>query len=133
MELYNHIKREKDELRQSDGGKDVLKKSIETLTLLLSPFAPHICEEIWEKMGHATSIIKSSWPAFDPKLALEERVTIVVQINGKLRGKFEAERDIAEDQAKEKALRLSRVQDFIGEKKVKKVIYIKNKLVNIVL
>ncbi len=133
MELYNHIKKEKDELRQSEGGKAVLKKSLETLALLLSPFAPHICEELWEKMGHKTYIIKSSWPAFDPKLALEERVTIVVQINGKLRGKFEAERDIAEDKAKEKALRLRRIQDFIGEKKVKKIIYIKNKLVNIVL
>ncbi|NOR52926.1 MAG: leucine--tRNA ligase [Candidatus Aminicenantes bacterium] len=133
MELYNHIKREKDELRQSEGGKDVLKKSLETLALLLSPFAPHICEELWEKMGHKTYIIKSSWPAFDPRLALEERVTIVVQINGKLRGKFEAERDIAEEQAKEKALRLSRIQDFIGEKEVKKIIYIKNKLVSIVL
>jgi leucyl-tRNA synthetase len=133
MELYNHIKKEKDELRQSEEGKDVLKKSLETLVLLLSPFAPHICEELWERMEHKTYIIKSSWPAFDPTLALEERVIIVVQINGKLRGKFEAERDIAEDQAKEKALGLSRIQDFIGEKKVKKIIYIKNKLVNIVL
>jgi len=133
MEFYNQIKKEKDELRKSEGEKSLLKESLETLILLLSPFAPHICEEFWERMGHKTFLIHSPWPSFDAKLGSEERITIVVQINGKLRDKFGAERDLAEEQIKEMALGLRRIQNFIGEKKAKKVIYVENKLVNIVL
>jgi len=133
MEFYNQIKREKDELRKSEGGRCLLKESFESLILLLSPFAPHICEEFWERMGHKTFLIKSPWPSFDPDLASEEKVTIVVQVNGRLRDKFEAERDLAEDQIKENSLGLSRIQKFIGDKKVRKIIYVKNKLVNIVI
>jgi leucyl-tRNA synthetase len=133
MELYNQIKRDRDILRKSREGKAVLKESLENLILLLSPFAPHLCEELWEKTGHKTFLFRTPWSAFDPKWARAERVTIVVQVNGKLRDTFEAERDSAEEQMKEKALDLSRIRTIMGEKKPKKVIYVKNKLVNIVL
>ncbi len=133
MEFYNLIKKEKEMLSQSVRGKNLLRESLESLVLLLSPFAPHLCEELWERMGHKTFIIHSPWPSFDPDLATEEKVTIVVQVSGKLRDKFEAERDLAEDQIKEMALGLNRIKSIVGEKKVKKIIYIKNKLVNIVL
>jgi len=133
MEFYNLIKKEKETLGQSVTGKNLLRESLETLVLLLSPFAPHLCEELWERMGHRTFLIHSPWPSFDPDLATEEKVTIVVQVSGKLRSKFEAERDLAEDQIKEMAMGLDRIKSLVGEKKVKKIIYIKNKLVNIVL
>ncbi|NOR21727.1 MAG: leucine--tRNA ligase [Candidatus Aminicenantes bacterium] len=133
MEFYNLIKKEKEMLSQSVRGKNLLRESLESLVLLLSPFAPHLCEELWERMGHKTFLIHSPWPSFDPDLATEEKVTIVVQVSGKLRDKFEAERDLAEDQIKEMALGLNRIKSIVGEKKVKKIIYIENKLVNIVL
>ncbi len=133
MEFFNQIKKENDTLRKSNVGKDILKEALEKLVLLLYPFAPHVCEELWEKMGHKELLIRSPWPSFDPDLAKEETVTIVVQVNGKLRDKFNVERDLQEVRIKERALELDRIQNLIGEKKVKKVIYIKNKLVNIVL
>lgn len=133
MEFYNLIKKEKETLSQSVRGKNLLRESLESLVLLLSPFAPHLCEELWERMGHKTFLLRSPWPSFDPDLAAEEKVTIVVQVSGKLRDKFEAGRDLAEDQIKEMALGLNRIKSLVGEKKVKKIIYVKNKLVNIVL
>ncbi|NQT80323.1 MAG: leucine--tRNA ligase [Candidatus Aminicenantes bacterium] len=133
MEYYNQIKKEKDELRKSEKGKEFLKESLENLVILLSPFAPHLCEEFWERMGQESFILRSPWPSFDPGLAKEEKVTVVVQVNGKLRDKFEAERDLDEDLIKEMALGLSRIQNIVGEKKVKKIIYVRNKLINIVL
>ena len=133
MEFTNQIKRDKDALRQSPEGKAVFKQSLEILILLLSPFAPHICEELWEKTGHRNFLFRTPWPSYDPELASEDRVTIVVQVNGKLRDKFEAERDSAEEEIKEQALDLDRIKTIIGDKEPKKVIYVKNKLVNIVI
>jgi len=133
MEFFNQIKKEKQSLRKTAEGKRILKEAIEKLVLLLAPFAPHVCEELWERMGHETLLIRSPWPSYDSQLAREEKVTIVVQINGKLRDKFEAERDLPENQIKEKALGLSRIQNLVGNKEIRRVIYIKNKLVNIVV
>jgi len=133
MELYNLIKKEKDSLRKNESGGRLLKEALETLVMLLSPFSPHICEELWEKMGHSTYLIRSAWPVYKEDLTLEETVTVVVQVNGRLRAKFEAERDIPEEEMKQKALSLSRIQSIMGEKEVKKIISVKNKLVNIVI
>jgi len=133
MEFFNQIKKENNTLRKCSAGKDLLKEALEKLVLLLYPFAPHICEELWERMGHKEFLICSPWPSFDPDLVKKKTITIVVQINGKLRDKFNVERDLQEMRIKERALELNRIQNLIGEKKIKKVIYIKNKLVNIVL
>ncbi|MFB0565031.1 MAG: leucine--tRNA ligase [Candidatus Aminicenantaceae bacterium] len=133
MEFYNFIKKEKDNLRKDERGRSLLKEALETLVLLLTPFTPHICEELWERIGNSTYLIHTPWPAFDPDLAKEEIVTIVVQVNGKLRAKFEAERNLSQEEVKEKALSLSRIQAIVGKNKVNKIIYVENKLVNIVL
>jgi len=133
MEFYNQIKAKMEGLRKNKRGKAILRESLEALILLLSPFSSHLCEELWQKMGHKTLLIRSPWLSFDPSLAREAKVTIVVQVNGKLRGKFEAEMDSAEKEIKEMALGLSRIQSLVAEKKPKKVIYVKNRLVNIVL
>jgi len=103
------------------------------MILLLSPFAPHLCEELWERLGYQTLVAQTPWPSYDLELAKEERVTIVVQINGKLRDKFEVERDEEEEKLKEIALGLDKIRHFLGDKKVRHLIIIKNKLINIVV
>lgn len=133
MEFYNLVKREQEDLRKNERGKLVLKESLETLLSLLSPFTPHICEELWERTGHKTFLISSPWLSFDPDLAREEKVTIVVEVNGKLRDRFETERGLAEAEVKDIALNLERIKSCLGDKKPKNIIYIENKLVNIVL
>jgi len=133
MELYNLVRKDRDALRQSSEGKAALRSALETLVQLLSPFSPHIAEELWEKMGHSEMLIRTPWPAFDPALTREETMTIVVQVNGKIRDKFEAVRDLAEKDLEEEALRLPKVRAAMGGKSVRKVICVKNKLVSIVV
>lgn len=133
MELFNQTRKEHEELRKTPEGKKLLKEALETMLLLLSPFSPHICEELWEKTGHETLCALHPWPDFDQELALEDVVTIVIQINGKIRDKFAIERNTSEDKVTQKALELERIQNFLGGKEPQRVIYIKNKLVNIVI
>ena len=132
MEFFNLIRRETELLRKSKEGKKLLREALEKLILLLSPFAPHICEEINERMGSRDLLVYTQWPSFDANLAKEETVTIVVQVNGRLRDRFEAERDSPEDDIKKKALSLSRIQKLIEGKEIRKIVYVENKLVNIV-
>jgi leucyl-tRNA synthetase len=133
MELYNLIRRVKDTLRQSQAGREILRLALENLIVLLSPFTPHLCEEMWEKTGHNKLLARFPWPAYDPELAKEEKVTVIVQVNGKLRDKFEAEAGISEEEMRHKALHLERIQVLIGDREVRKVICVENKLVNIVV
>ena len=132
MELYNLVRKEEASLKQSAEGRAVLRSALEALVLLLSPFSPHIAEELWQKMGHAEILIRMPWPAYDPALAREESVTIVVQVNGKVRDKFEAGRELSEKELEQAALRLPKIQAALGGKPVRKVICVKNKLVSIV-
>jgi leucyl-tRNA synthetase len=133
MELTNAFRRERDTLRKSEAGRVLLREARRTLVLLLAPFTPHVCEEMWSGMGESGLVCRAPWPAFDPALAQEERATIVIQINGKIRDKFEAALDITEDEMKAQALGSPRIQALIGGAVVRKVICIKNKIVNIVL
>ena len=132
MELYNQIRKEKEILEKDEKGRRLLRQTLEKLVLLLSPFAPHISEELWQRSGHKELLIRTPWSSYDPKLAKEEIVTIVVQVNGKLRDKFEAPRDLSEDEMRKQSLSLNRIQAIIGKRQIKKVICIKNRLVNIV-
>ncbi len=133
MELYNLAKKEKDGLRQTAEGRAVLKLTLEAMVVLLSPFTPHICEELWEMTGHRGVLARQAWPAFDPELAKEETVTVVVQINGKLKDRFEVNAGAAEDEIRATALGLERVSAAMAGKTVRKVICIGNRLVNIVV
>lgn len=133
MEFFNLLKAERESLLRSDGGKGLFRKALEKTLILLSPFAPHLCEELWERAGHETLLAQTAWPSYDPELAKEEKLTIVVQVNGKLRDRFEVERDTEEEKIKEIALGLEKIKTLIGDKKIEKVIAIKNKLINIVI
>jgi len=133
MEFFNVIRAEKENLAKSHDGKRLLGEAAEKMILLLSPFAPHLCEELWEQMGHQALLARTAWPSYEPELAKDERVTIVVQVNGKLRDRFEVERDAKEEKLKDVALSLDKIHNIIGGKEAKKVICIKNKLINIVV
>ncbi|MBM3284417.1 MAG: leucine--tRNA ligase [Candidatus Aminicenantes bacterium] len=133
MELYNLIRRVKDALRESQEGREVLRLSLENLILLLSPFTPHLCEELWERTGHQELLARSPWPAYAPELAKEEKVTVVVQVNGKLRDRFVVEAGVSEEEVRDRALHLDRIQTLLEGKEIKKVICVEKKLVNIVV
>jgi len=132
MELLNAIKKDKDVLRGTRSGRAALRGALETLIAVLSPFAPHVAEELWEETGHRGLLMLSPWPAFDEALAREDLVTIVVQVNGKLRDKFEAEAGLEEAQMKERALALAKVQAALGGRAPRNVVCVKDKLVNVV-
>jgi leucyl-tRNA synthetase len=133
MELYNLIKKDKDALRQTEGGKSVLRLALETLVVLLAPFTPHISEELWEMSGHRDILARHPWSSFDRKLAREEKVIVVVQVNGKLRDKFEADAGVSEEEMGKTALGLERIRAILAGKTPQKVICIEDKLVNIVV
>lgn len=112
---------------------DITHEEYEIFLILLSPFAPHIAEELWEKSGHKTSVFLASWPAYDENYLTEETVNFVFQVNGKVRDIVELSKDISEEDAKEKALSNIKIQRHIEGKEIKKIIFVQGKLVNIVV
>lgn len=114
-------------------GRIVNKSDIEKFLIILSPFAPHMAEELWAKLGNKESIFKSSWPKYDAKLVVDETVKLVLQVNGKLRDMVEVATDISEEEAKKIARENEKVKKWIEGKEVAKEIFVKNKLVNIVI
>jgi leucyl-tRNA synthetase len=116
-----------------DRDMQALRFSVENLLLLLCPFTPHIAEELWEMIGNKPSISMQPWPAWDEEMAADNEVELVIQINGKLRGKLMISAGLPDEQVKEMALHDSKVAEAIGQKSIKKVIVIKGRLVNIVI
>lgn len=100
---------------------------------ILAPFAPHITEEFWRILGKKTTISLSAWPLWDESLILDEELKIVVQVNGKVRGEILISSNISEEEIKQKVLMNQVILKHIGGREVKKIIYIKNRLINIVL
>jgi leucyl-tRNA synthetase len=133
MEFFNQIKKDKKILRQTDRDRPVLRQALETLLILLAPFTPHLSEELWQSTGHLDLLVHHPWPVFESELAQEETVTVVVQVNGRLRDKFEAPAGISERDMREAALGLERIRAIVSGKEVRKVICIRDKLVNIVV
>ena len=105
----------------------------QSLLILLSPFAPHITEELWYQLGHEDSIHNQVWPKYDSKLVKEETITLIVQINGKVRDKIEVEADISEEKAKKLTLEREKVKKWIEGKETKKIVFVPGKLINIVV
>jgi len=109
------------------------REHYEKFLVLLSPFAPHITEELWSELGNKESIFLSRWPKHDPELVKEEEIDLVVQVNGKLRDKIRLATDVSEEEAKKAAMESEKVKKAIDNKPIKKVIFVKGKLVNIVI
>ncbi len=114
-------------------GKNITKSQYEILIRLMAPFAPFLSEEIWENSGHKTSIHLESWPKFDSKKASEEEFTVVVQVNGKVRGSFKSSKSLEEDEAKAEAIALEGIKKWVQGKEIKKIIYVKDRVINILL
>ena len=107
--------------------------AIESLLQLLAPFAPHITEELWQQLGHSDTIHIDHWPRWDDKYLQSDVMTIIVQVNGKLRAKLEVSKNSSEDDIKNTALENDNVKVFVGDKKPSKVIYVPGRLVSIVI
>jgi len=114
-------------------GTDAWEEAVETLLLLMAPCCPHVAEELWACTGRPYSIHQQSWPEFDPDLAAEEMITLVVQVNGKLRARLEMPADVTEEAAQEAALADDNVQRHVAGKEIRKVIYVPGRLVNVVV
>jgi leucyl-tRNA synthetase len=116
------------------GGRTPERAAVAPLVRLVAPFAPHMAEELWERMGGEGSIFDGArWPEFDAAKAVADTVEFVVQVNGKLRARMPMPRGIAEDAAREAALADENVQKFIDGKQVRKVIFVADRLVNLVV
>jgi len=112
---------------------EISQEEFETLLLLLAPFAPHMTEELWHSLGHTTSIHTEPWPKWDESKLVSAEVTLVVQVNGKVRAQFVASPEIGEEEAFETALKLPEIEKWVGDKQVVKRVYVKGKLVNLVV
>ncbi len=113
--------------------KELSASNYQVLLKLLSPFAPHIAEELWHQLGSKKSIFEEEWPEYNSKLAKEEKIILIIQINGRVRDKIEATADISEKEAKELTLNREKVKKWIEGKTIKKVIFVKGRLINIVI
>jgi len=100
---------------------------------LLAPFTPHIAEELWSALGEKSSIHLEAWPKFDPKKLFSDYVKLPIQINGKVKATMEFRRDISEEEARKLALADSNILKFVSGKNIKRVVYVKNRVMNIVI
>lgn len=129
-ELTNAISEMKTD---NDSGKWAAFFAFETLIRLLSPITPHIAEEMWQSFGHQELLATHPWPQADKTMLEDDTVTIAVQVQGKLRGTIDVSKDGDEEEIKKEALALPAVQAQIGDKPIRKIIVVKNKIVNVVV
>lgn len=130
MELLNGLGKFAD---QRPAGQAIRKETLEGIVLMLSPIIPHICEVLWKSLGHSESIVNVAWPDVDEKALEQSSLIMVVQVNGKLRGKIEVATDAARDWIEATALGDENVKRFVEDKEIRKVIVVPGKLVNIVV
>ncbi|MGD8826974.1 MAG: class I tRNA ligase family protein, partial [Myxococcales bacterium] len=107
--------------------------ALETLAQLLHPFAPHLGEEVWEMLGHSPSIQEQTWPTYDPALCEEDEVEVPVQVNGKVRGRITLPKDATEQQAVEAARQVEPIAAQLGDKPLRKTIWVPNKILNFIV
>lgn len=132
MELVNGIYRFLEKERRDKAALEVLKGAMETVMVLLYPFVPHITEELWGSLGNEEGSLGRYWPRYDEAYVKDEKVTIVVEVNGKVRDRCELERDMDEATLKDLVYSLEKVKRHIEGKEIRKTIVVPNKLVNIV-
>jgi leucyl-tRNA synthetase len=108
------------------------QEAVRRFTLLLAPLAPHLAEELWAQIGGPFSVHRQPWPTWDPALAAEEMITLVVQVNGRVRGRVMAPAMLSEDDARALALADEDVRRHLGQQPVRQVIYVPGRLINLV-
>lgn len=132
MELVNELYLAKDALKGDEKGRKVLSSAISTVINLMSPFTPHLCEEIWEQLGHSERLVHAMWPTYSEEAMVKDVLTVVVQVNGKVRARLEVPASASKDEVEELAKNDVNVQKHIEGKTIRKVIVVPGKLVNIV-
>jgi leucyl-tRNA synthetase len=134
MELMNFLYQQEERMKQPDSlTQGVLREALENLVVLLAPLVPHICEELWEVLGNSGSVSQAPWPAYDPRALQDAEVLIVVQINGKLRGRVNVNSGATEEEIRQSVLQNPRIQEALKGQAVRKFILIPQKLVNLVV
>ncbi|MGB9856744.1 MAG: leucine--tRNA ligase [Dictyoglomaceae bacterium] len=119
------------EYKKNYGKTELFKECIRNLLLLLAPFVPHITEELWGELGYEYSIHLQPWPSYNPDLIKEEIITLVIQINGKVRDRIEVNADITQEEALKLALQRENVKKYLKDKEVKKVVFVPGKLLSL--
>ncbi len=133
MELLNLLYDEEKKVNWKDEAtRGIMREAIENMLLMMVPFTPHICEELWEKLGNQPSVCIQPWPQYSPELAQEEETTIVVQVNGKVRARFSVSLGTPKEEMEAKAKTLENVKRHLEGKTIKKVVVVPDRLVNIV-
>jgi leucyl-tRNA synthetase len=133
MELVNQIYQVVDAKSGHGQFWPVVREAAETMVLLVSPMVPHIAEELWQVLGCAGSVLNAAWPAWRDEALKVDEMLLVVQVNGKLRSRISVPVDASEERLQQTALADARVQEFLGNKPVKKVVVVPKRLVNIVV
>jgi leucyl-tRNA synthetase len=133
MELVNALYLIQKPEKNDTKALSVIRETIETIVILLAPIVPHITEELWTALGYETNLADVSWPEYDHEVAAEEEITIVIQVNGKVRSRMVVAVDEDDEKIKSLALNDERIVNFISGKKVVREIYVPKKLVNIVV
>ena len=127
MEYVNELYKAK-----TSGFSEAWQTHIATLVQLLAPFAPHMSAEVWQLIGNDTQIDSAQWPEWDESLTMSDTLTIVVQVNGKVRAKLTVAADASETEIKQAAMDEPNVQKFTGGNEPKKIVYVSGRLVSIV-
>ena len=130
MELLNAINKFNDD---TQAGKVVIQESLESIVLLLSPITPHICHALWSELGHKEALVYSSWPVMDESVIIKDEVEIIIQVNGKLRSRMTIDINTSQETVESMVIADEKILRYINEKIIKKMIYIKGKLVNVVV
>ncbi len=130
MELLNAVNRFDDD---SEAGRAVEHEALEAVVLMLSPMTPHICHALWKTLGHETALIDHRWPEFDASALELDMIELVVQVNGKLRGRVAVPADAGKDDIEKLAIADDNVQRFLDGKEIRKVIVVPGRLVNVVV
>jgi leucyl-tRNA synthetase len=133
MEMVNFLYLLEDPAWVSPATSPALREAVETLLLMLSPFAPHVCEELWEKIGNDGMASQKEWPSADEEMARAEEILVVVQVNGKLRSRITADAGATEEEIRSMALADPRVKEYTDGKVIRKVVVVPRKLVSIVV
>ncbi|WKV10015.1 leucine--tRNA ligase [Thermoanaerobacterium sp. CMT5567-10] len=131
MELVNALYKYDGEVENKN--MKLYEETIADLIRVLAPFAPHFSEEMWERMGYSYSVFNQKWPEYDEKALVKDTVEIAIQVNGKVRGRLEIPSGATEKEIQDKALAVESIKQFIEGKEIKKVVVVKNRLVNIVV
>jgi leucyl-tRNA synthetase len=134
MELVNDLNRILGgEEPKGDLAWSVIREAVEAVIVLLSPVAPHMTEELWRVLGHIRSLLTVPWPRYEEAALEVETRLVVIQVNGKVRGRIEVPASWSDKEIEEEALKNERVKAFIGDQAIKRVIIVRNKLVSIVI